>query len=262
LQQTIFEFTDFAERARQRISEVEQESRQMIEMAGVGLMIEVVAHELARASENALENLEILRKKTVPDEIKLALESLRSQMKSLSKRVRVLDPLSISGRQRVEVFSLDDLIRAAIEAHEAQFTRHKIRIQVDFPKRPIRIRAIKGMIVQIVENLISNSKYWMQMRREREPSLIPTINIAIHDGPPTIIYEDNGRGIAPENREKVFKAFFSLKEKSKRRGLGLFIARECAQFMGGTLVLDETINAETGRLHRFTLELPETASVQ
>jgi Histidine kinase-, DNA gyrase B-, and HSP90-like ATPase len=111
LQQAIFEFSDFAERARQRISEVEQESRQMIEMAGVGLMIEVVAHELARASENALENLEVLRKKTVPDEIKFALESLRSQMKSLSKRVRILDPLSISGRQRVEVFSLDDLIR-------------------------------------------------------------------------------------------------------------------------------------------------------
>jgi hypothetical protein len=29
----------------------------MIDMAGVGLMVEVVAHELARASEAALENL-------------------------------------------------------------------------------------------------------------------------------------------------------------------------------------------------------------
>jgi hypothetical protein len=108
LQQTILEFTDFAERARQRITEVEEESRQMIEMAGVGLMIEVVAHELARASENALENLEILRKKAVPDEVKAALESLRAEMKSLSKRVRILDPLSVSGRQRAEIFSLDD----------------------------------------------------------------------------------------------------------------------------------------------------------
>ena len=51
LQQTIFEFSEFAKRARQRIEEVEQESHQMIEMAGVGLMVEVVAHELARASE-------------------------------------------------------------------------------------------------------------------------------------------------------------------------------------------------------------------
>ena len=262
LQQTILEFTDFAERARQRISDVEQESRQMIEMAGVGLMIEVVAHELARASENALENLEILRKKAVPEEVKIALESLRAQMKSLSKRVRILDPLSIAGRQRTEVFSLDDLLRETLEAHEAQFQRHQISIQLDLPQRPVRIRAVKGMIVQIIENLISNSKYWLQMRREREPHFRPSITIAMHDGPPTVIYEDNGRGIAPENREKVFKAFFSLKEKSKRRGLGLFIARECAQFNGGTLVLDESRNAETGRLHRFTLELPPSASVQ
>jgi signal transduction histidine kinase len=118
------------------------------------------------------------------------------------------------------------------------------------------------MIVQIVENLISNSKYWMQMRREREPATKSIITIALHDGPPTIIYEDTGRGIAPENRDKVFKAFFSLKEKSKRRGLGLFIARECAQYNGGTLNLDDHVASDTGRLHRFTLELPSKASVQ
>ena len=262
LQQTLFEFTDFAERARQRISEVEQESRQMVEMAGVGLMVEVVAHELARASENALENLEMLRKRGVPEEVKSTLESLRAQMKSLSKRVRILDPLSVSGRQRSEPFLLDDLVREIIEAHESQFKRHDIRVKLEMPEKPLRIKAVKGMVVQIIENLISNSKYWLQMRKARESAFRPTITIVAHDSPPTIIYEDNGRGIAPENREKVFKAFFSLKEKSKRRGLGLFIARECAQFNGGTLELEDIRNPETGRLHRFTLELPNTSEIQ
>lgn len=262
LQQTILEFTDFADRARKRISEVEEESHQMIEMAGVGLMVEVVAHELARAAENALENLELLRKRAVPDDVKALLASLRVQMKSLSKRVRILDPLSIAGRQRSELFSLEDLIREILEAHEGQFTRHNIDVKLDFPKRPVEVRAVKGMIVQVIENLISNSKYWMQMRREREPATRSIISIAVHDGPPTVIFEDTGRGIAPENREKIFKPFFSLKEKNKRRGLGLFIARECAQHNGGSLVLDDHLDADTGRLHRFTLELPSKASNQ
>lgn len=262
LQQTLFEFTEFAERARQRIEEVEQESRQMIEMAGVGLMVEVVAHELARASENALENLNTLQGKKVPAEIGARLESLRSQMKSLSKRVRVLDPLSVSGRQRTEVFSLNELIRETLEAHEEQFKRHNIHLKLDLPNSPIRVRAVKGMIVQILENLISNSKYWLEMRTGRESSFSPTIAIALHDNPPTIIFEDNGRGIALENREKVFKVFFSLKEKSRRRGLGLFIARECAEHSGGTLILDAQPSKDTGRLHRFILELPNSASVQ
>ena len=78
----------------------------------------------------------------------------------------------------------------------------------------------------------------------------------MESGPPTVVYEDNGRGIAPENRENVFKAFFSLKEKSKRRGLGLFIAREAAQYHGGSLVLSDEVNPETKRLHRFVLEIP------
>jgi signal transduction histidine kinase len=258
LQQTLFEFSEFAERARQRIEEVEQESRQMIEMAGVGLMIEVVAHELARASENAIENLEALRGKDVPEEVRAKLESLRAQMKSLGKRVRVLDPLSVSGRQRVETFDLNELIRDTLEAHEAQFSRHKIKVKLDMPDRPVRIRAVKGMVVQIVENLISNSKYWLEMRSIRERSFTPTIRLAVLDTPPTIIYEDNGPGIAIENKERVFRSFFSLKEKAKRRGLGLFIARECAEYNGGTLYLDDYVSPETGRLHRFTLELSES----
>ena len=261
LQQALFEFSDFAERARQRISEVEKEGQQMVEMAGVGLMVEVVAHELARASENALENLETLRGKSVPTEVRAALDSLRAQMKSLSKRVRILDPLSVSGRQRAETFLLDDLVRDTLEAHEAQFKRHHIKLELDLPAKPLRVKAVKGMVVQILENLISNSKYWLEIRKARGEGIRPTITVAVHDGPPTIIFEDNGSGIAPENHEKVFRAFFSLKEKSKRRGLGLFIARECAQFCGGTLVLDETRNKQTGRLHRFTFELPPGASV-
>lgn len=262
LQQALLEFSDFADRARLRIEEVEQESRQMIEMAGVGLLVEVVAHDLARASENALQNLEAMRSKKVPDDVRAKLESLRAEMKTLSKRVRVLDPLSISGRQRVETFDLDGLIRDSLEAHSSQFERQKIKVELDLGNKPLRVTAVKGMVVQILENLISNSKYWLEMRSTREPSFVPTITIVAHDGPPTIIYEDNGTGIAPENREKIFQPFFSLKEKAKRRGLGLFIARECARYNDGTLVLNEHKDPKTGRLHRFTLELSKSSAIK
>lgn len=259
LQQTLFEFSEFAAQARQRIAEVEQESRQMIEMAGVGLMVEVVAHELARSSENALKALANLKGVDVPDRLRSYFNTLQAEMKSVSKRVRVLDPLSVSGRQRAELFSLDDAIRDSIEAHHAQFERHKITPVLDLPSRPLRIRAVKGMIVQIIENLISNSVYWLDMRAEREPSFKPEIRIGLTSGPPIMTFEDNGRGIAPENREQVFKMFFSLKDTRRRRGLGLYIAREAAQHNDGKLVLDDERNPETGRLHRFILELPASS---
>ncbi len=66
---------------------------------------------------------------------------------------------------------------------------------------------------------------------------------------------------AQENRESVFRAFYSLKEKSKRRGLGLYIARDYAEHHGGSLILDEDVNPETGRLHCFVLQMPDEVVV-
>lgn len=261
LQDTFFEIKEFFNRAQRRIAEVENENRQMIHMAGIGLLVEVIAHELARSTENALAALEALRGRNLPEKVGKLLESLRTEMTSVSKRVRVLDPLSVSGRQRKEVFDLGALIEDVLSGHELQFKRHHVKLDIAKPSRPVRVRAVKGMLVQILENLLSNSLYWLELRLQHEPGFQPSININLIADPVTVLYKDNGHGIARENREKVFRAFFSLKEKSKRRGLGLFIARECAEYHSGTLTLDDYVNPETGRLHQFRLEFPDDVVV-
>ena len=262
MQLTFFELKEFLDQAQRRIVEVESENRQMVQMAGVGLLVEVVAHELARSAENALAALEALRGREVPEQISGLLNALRAEMTSVNKRVRVLDPLSVSGRQRKVTFNLRDLIADILSGHRLQFGRHHVETKVTMPEHAVRIRAVKGMIVQILENLLSNSLYWLDLRRQREPNFQPRITIELKDDPLTITYEDNGRGIARENRENIFRAFFSLKEKSKRRGLGLYIARDCAEYHGGSLTLDDHINRETRRLHRFVLQLPDEVVIR
>ena len=262
LQNMLTEIRSYFDRLWLRAGEIEKENREMIHMAGVGLMVEVVAHELARSSENALSAIEDLRRlRQLPEQIRRLLESLGAEMKAISKRIRVLDPLSVSGRQRREIFDLTDLFDSTIEGHQQQFTRHEIEINVHKPERPVRVRAVKGMVVQILENLISNSIYWLDLRRRNDRRFRPVITICITDDPLTIVYKDNGRGIAKEYREKVFLPFFSLKEPSKRRGLGLFIARECAQHHGGRLYLDDQTIDDNGRVHRFVVELPDEVSI-
>jgi signal transduction histidine kinase len=108
-----------------------------------------------------------LRDKAIPEDVRSKLSSLRAQMKSLSKRVRVLDPLSVSGRQPAETFDLQSLIEETLDAHEAQFGRHRIKPTFKHLDGPVRIKVVKGMVVQILENLISNSKYWMEMRASK-----------------------------------------------------------------------------------------------
>ena len=256
LQQTFLEFSEFASRARARIEEVESDAQSMLDMAGVGLLVEVVAHELARVSEDALDNLNVLQGKSVPEEVRSRLESLRSSMKSISKRLRILDPLSVSGRQRAETFALNELLVDTFDAHEAQFRRHGIRLALTLPDKPVRVRAVKGMVVQVLENLLSNSVYWMGLEKLTNPRFKPVLNISLETDPTVILFEDNGPGIAPGYAERIFDLFFSLKEKSRRRGLGLYIARECAEFNGGSLTLDLEKENAVGRLNRFIYVFP------
>lgn len=257
IQQAFDEFQDLSIRAQARIEEVEEDSRQMIHMAGVGLMVEVIAHELARASESALISISSLQGKDIPLDLRAKLDTLKAEMKSVSKRLRILDELSVSGRQRAEVFDLVELVEDIRHGHEAQFARDSIRFEVEKDSAPIRIRSVKGMVVQILENLLSNSIHWTGIRAERESAYVPTIRVRLHANPPTVRFTDNGRGIAPENREKIFRPFWSLKEHSKRRGLGLFIARENATYLGGTLTLSDQPDNVTERLHEFVLEFPQ-----
>ncbi|EFL89444.1 sensor histidine kinase [Ahrensia sp. R2A130] len=256
LEQTLLELSDFANLAKKRIEEAEKEGRQLIDMAGIGLMVEVVAHELARSSENTLQTLSSLQTADVPEHVRAQLHTLQSQMKTLSKRIRILDPMSVNGRQTKDKFDLAALIHDVLDAHVSQFERHGISLDLDLGDKPVRVRAVKGMMIQILENLVSNSVHWMDLRQQRDATYKPTIRIVLESGPLTITYEDNGIGIAPDNAEKVFRPFFSLKEKKKRRGLGLFIAREIANYHDGTLLLSDVVNPDTKRCHRFVLEFP------
>ena len=245
------EFARYTAQARERIADMEKDADQMLAMAGIGLMVEVVAHELTRSAEDALDVLNSLKRKTIPEEIRRRLESLRASMTSISKRLRILDPLSVTGRQRRERFNLDELLNDILEAHEVQFERHQVKLNVLLPARSIQVSAVKGMVVQVLENLISNSLYWMDIEKQRKMSFKPELTILVENNPPRIRFADNGPGISKQYKDRVFDLFFSLKDKSRRRGLGLYIAREAAEHNGGDLILAPDALNDEGRFSTF-----------
>ena len=200
----------------------------MMQIAGVGLLVEVVAHELARSTENALAALEALHGRDVPEQIAGLFKALRSEMSSVSKRLRVLDPLSVSGRQRKELFNPATLIDDVLSGHDLQFDRHDVQLKAMMPEHVIRIRAVKSMVVQILENLVSNSLYWLDLRKQHEPGFQPRITISMEDNPLTITFEDNGRGIAEgKSRESLPCILFLEREVQAPRSRPVHRARLC-----------------------------------
>jgi len=68
---------------------------------------------------------------------------------------------------------------------------------------------------------------------------------------------DNGTGIAPEIRDKLFQPFVTTKPTGEGTGLGLSISYDIvAQQHGGTIEVDSELGAYT----EFTIRLPRSGN--
>lgn len=109
------------------------------------------------------------------------------------------------------------------------------------------------MFVQILENLVQNSVYWLGIRAGDEEDFKARIDVRFEESG-LLLFTDNGPGIATALSEEVFTAFYSTKGKSTRQGLGLYIAQDCAKQNGLRLRLTSDHQVHPGRLNTFVLE--------
>jgi signal transduction histidine kinase len=236
------------------VETVEDEKARVLHLAALGLSIEKLAHELNRASKHALEALSQMEGSTNAAALK---RSAVLQLQSLRKRLQNLDPLLTPARQTKQEFDLGKEIQAVLDGFEARLERHGVAPKlVTKGDQPVMVKFVRAMFIQVLENLIDNSVYWLSVgkRRKVADEAPREIRILLDGNRNVIEVSDTGPGIAPENRERVFRPFFSLKPAGHGKGLGLYIAREIAEYHGGTLRLTDKGLKATGRLNTFELD--------
>lgn len=224
----------------------------MIHLAGLGLMVEIIAHEINRATEQALRTLASKSVDSLGQ-----LRTLESQLKTLHKRLRVLDPLDTTARQRKERFDVVQWVAEILDYHEGQFARHGITAQLVKPGKDhkLYVSLVKGMVVQILENLISNSVYWLKQQCKLDASFEPRITVAINAATKELLFSDNGPGIEPGRREEIFQPFVTTKPPGEGKGLGLYIAQEIAKYHNLNLYLSDKRTVHEDVLNTFVLSL-------
>src|SRR3546814_12283839 len=109
------------------------------------------------------------------------------------------------------------------------------------------VKAVKGMVIQILENLVSNSAYWLKQQERFEPGFMPELRVQLDADEKTLTIEDNGPGVPEDRAERVFAPFMTTKPVGQGRGLGLYISRDLAQYHNWKLPLDEEVGREIGR---------------
>jgi signal transduction histidine kinase len=159
---------------------------------------------------------------------------------------------------------VDDLLLAtSLDHHRVQISHERVDVsqlvqrtlevlaRTDVEMRMSDMPLVLGdpdRIQQILVNLLDNA-----FKYGRPPV---SVSVALADQALAVTVRDAGPGIPSEEQERVFERFYRSDPKQARApggtGLGLYIARELAERMGGTL---EALSVPTGGVE-FVLTLP------
>jgi two-component system sensor histidine kinase BaeS len=208
-----------------------------------------VTHELRTPLTAIRGHVEALREGVVTDEaMRLAsLTVIAAESERLERLVGdVLDLAKLDAHRftvlREEV-DMERLVEGAYTAFSEEARRREIDYRFDVEAKPV-IVSDGDRVLQIISNLLSNAFRWTP------DGGTVGLELSATDGTVYVTVADSGPGIAPSERERIFRPFWS--RDGGGTGLGLAIAHELASALGGRIALETS--AEKGS--RFELVLP------
>ena len=176
---------------------------------------------------------------------------IAEQAKRLTRLVEDLFLLSradVKGRPITsERFYLDDVVAECVRAAEVLGGPKQIHFEITTEK-DVEIEADEDLVRRMLLNVLENAV------RYNPPNTHVRVTLHRHLDRAQISISDDGAGIPPQDRERIFERFVRLDQKSSTgAGLGLPIARWIAEAHGGSLALDDSTN---GPGSTFTVRLP------
>nr|WP_239470792.1 ATP-binding protein [Archangium violaceum] len=147
-----------------------------------------------------------------------------------------------------EECDLVQLIDDALRIQLAALQRHGVTVRRELSQVP-RLKVDKHKVLQILVNLISNAKDALDAVPEGSRNL--SVRLSAEGKLARIEVRDDGGGIAPEVREKLFVHGFTTRKDG--HGFGLHTSALAAQLLGGSLMLE---SEGLGKGAVATLEIP------
>jgi len=174
------------------------------------------------------------------------------ETRRLSKLIGDLLALSRLEREdaalEMSEFDVCEMLRRVIIRRVSDLENKRMEVECDFEPDPCQVRADSDRIEQVVVNLVDNAiKFTPEGGRL-------TLKVSAEDGKCTVVVEDNGIGIVPEDRERVFERFFTVDRahtSGKGTGLGLSICQRILEMHGQSIKL---LDREEGTAFAFTLD--------
>jgi signal transduction histidine kinase len=272
------------EDALKQLKEMQQQIVMQEKMASLGGLTAGVAHEIKNplnfvnnfaelSTELFVELRELLAANAATldapaqsdihallDDIELNIRKINEHGKRADSIVRGMLLLSrgkTGERMPVEINALvAEYLNLGYHGLRALDATFNVKFETDFDPAVGTLQVVPQDLSRAVLNIVNNACYAaFSARSKRGPGFMPTVVVRTRASADhvDIIVRDNGMGISPALREKIFAPFFTTKPAGKGTGLGLSITFDIVVHEHrGELLLDSV----EGAYAEFTIRLP------
>jgi signal transduction histidine kinase len=182
----------------------------------------------------------LLRNKELPEQARSTVVSIRSEIRALMRLIMNLLDISKSEEGKLVVVSskvdLGALTKEVIEAAEVLAKAKNIQLETALDVKTVRGDA--DLLRRVLENLIDNA-----VRHAPEDSVV-RLSAADKGKAVELRLIDQGSGVPPELRERIFDPFVQVESKDRAvtrtgRGLGLAFCRLAVEAHGGRIWVED-----------------------
>lgn len=226
------------------------EIKDIVPLLGLGIIAESLTHEMKRIEQNVEEYARnTIKFKNDVDRIVKNQRNIITQTNFLKIQLAHMESTYRRNLEKQEEILLRDFLLEMYVNGDSPMSRKAYRDNVDVlvEGENILLKANKGILTTIFDNIFLNSLYWVQYSEQKKYIKFVVKQSGI------IECFDSGCGVHPEIEDKLFEPFRFMKENG--RGLGLFIVKELTENMNGRVWLSD--ERREGRRYKFVFDLSE-----
>ena len=200
-------------------------------MASLGMLASGFSHEVNTPLASVETCLDAIGRRAPDDDVLDYVRVAREQVERVGAITRQFLELARGSSIAREVVELREQGALVARLAGPMARRAGVAVSVENDGGPVTVVANRGAIQQVLLNLVLNAIAASDRGGSVRITYPPSEPVEVH-------VEDSGRGIAPEDRPRLFEPFFSRRPNGT--GLGLFISQNLARAWGGDVRLVTT----------------------
>ena len=240
-----------AEVQRERLRQLESDLAHVNRLSMMGVLAASLAHEvkqpIATARNNARAALNFLARR--PPDLREVREALGCIVGDADRAGDIIDRIRAHIKKvppRKDCFDLNEAITEVVELARSEITKNEVSLRMRLAEESFAVQGDRVQLQQVILNLILNAIEAMSSANGPRELVISTEQRQTNG---VVTVRDSGPGIDPDQRERVFEAFYTT--KSNGVGIGLSICRSIIDAHGGRLWVET--NGPRGAAFQFTI---------